>query len=326
MIYEKFLSTLDRKLEYVFSDKKLKPTELYEPQNYILSLGGKRIRPLLALIASDLFGSDYKKAMPAALCVELFHNFSLIHDDILDKAPLRRGKQTVHKKWNTNIAILSGDAMLVRSYIELNKAETKFRDSLNKIFSKTAIEVCEGQQDDMNFETSNSVSVQQYKEMITKKTAILLACSLQMGAVCANAKEKEARLIYNCGKHLGIAFQIKDDLLDAFGDQNKFGKQVGGDIISNKKTFLLLKALELANTKQNKELKNWISLKKFNKKAKVNSIIRIFDEIGIRELTQKEIDLHFKTAITTFNKIESIEFSKKEIFINFCVELMNREK
>ena len=326
MIYDRYYYLLEKKLNSLFSDSNLNPAELYSPQQYIISLGGKRLRPLLALISADLFGVDFRKAMPAALCVELFHNFSLIHDDILDKAPLRRGKQTVHKKWNTDIAILSGDAMLVRAYIELNQAESNIKDKLIRLFNKTAIEVCEGQQEDMNFESMEHVSVDQYTSMITKKTAVLLACGLEMGAISANASDKDCRLIYNCGKHLGIAFQLKDDVLDVFADQKMFGKQTGGDIISNKKTFLLLKAIALANKKQRADLKNWISKKKFSKKEKVKAIIHIYNQLNIKEISENEINKHFNSALRSLDKIKNIDTSKKENFRKFCIDLMLREK
>ena len=326
MDYQKYLVTLENRLTKVFSDSTIKPDELYDPQRYIISLGGKRIRPLLSLIASDLFCSDYTKAIPSAICVELFHNFSLIHDDILDKAPLRRGNPTVHKKWNTNIAILSGDAMLVRAFIELNKSAQAHRDALIQLFSKTAIEICEGQQEDMNFELMESVTVDEYTTMITKKTAVLLACSLQMGAICAGADQSDAKRIYNCGKHLGIAFQLKDDVLDVFADQQKFGKQVGGDILANKKTYLLLKALELSNSKQKKQIRNWLNAKKFNKKEKVQALIAIYNELNIREISESEINKHFQAGLGELKKIKKVDPAKKEKFKQFCFDLMQREK
>ncbi len=246
-----FNSHLDN---YIKGLDKKQPHELYEPENYILSLGGKRIRPLLCLIGCDLFDKKADNALHAALSVELFHNFSLIHDDILDKAPLRRGQPTVHNKWNNNIAILSGDVMFAKAFDVLRSIEAEKLKLLLAEFSKTAIHVCEGQQLDMNFENSNSVTVADYINMITNKTAVLLGCSLKMGAICADAHPDDANHIYEFGKHLGIAFQLMDDLLDAFAEGDNFGKQIGGDIIANKKTFLLLKAFELVGTSKKEKL------------------------------------------------------------------------
>lgn len=252
--YEKHLQLFNSHLEDYKTEVNLRsPRELYEPEHYILSLGGKRLRPLLALISCDLFGKAPQHALNSALCVELFHNFSLIHDDILDEAPLRRNQPTVHTKWNTNIAILSGDVMLVKAFEVLKNYESKEFSQLFSLFAKTSIEVCEGQQLDMNFENMDSVTVDDYIQMITKKTAVLLGCSLQMGAINAGVTQTDQDHIYEFGKHLGIAFQLLDDLLDAYAtDEKSFGKQIGGDIIANKKTFLVLKALELANVEQAK--------------------------------------------------------------------------
>ena len=299
------------------------PKELYEPQNYILSLGGKRLRPLLALIACDLFDKDTKHALNSALAVELFHNFSLIHDDILDAAPLRRNKETVHTKWNTNIAILSGDVMLVKAYQVLENYDFKEFKKLNSLFNKTAVEVCEGQQYDMNFETETTVSVEEYIEMITNKTAVLLGCSLKMGAINANAPEADQLNLYEFGKHLGIAFQLLDDLLDAFAlDSEKFGKQVGGDIISNKKTFLLLKAFELANEKQKKELTKLLKTKDASKK--VEGVLNLFNALNLKELCQKEADKHTDIAIDYLNKINA-SVAKKNNLKQFAKDLLNRQ-
>jgi len=211
------------------------PKEMYEPMSYIIGLGGKRVRPLLTLVGCDIFDVNANEAIPSALAVELFHNFSLIHDDILDNAPLRRGNTTVHEKWNHNIALLSGDGMMVKAYDVLATSKPEYIPKLLRLFSKTGLEVCEGQQYDMNFETQQHVSVEDYIHMITYKTAVLLGCSLQMGAICANASEENQKHLYEFGKHVGIAFQILDDVLDVYADDEKFGKQVGGDIISNKK-------------------------------------------------------------------------------------------
>ncbi|MDO9001764.1 MAG: polyprenyl synthetase family protein [Bacteroidota bacterium] len=299
------------------------PKELYEPENYILSLGGKRLRPLLSLIACDLFDKDPKHALNSALAVELFHNFSLMHDDILDAAPLRRNKETVHIKWNTNIAILSGDVMLVKASQVLENYDFKEFKKLSILFNKTAIEVCEGQQYDMNFENQKNVSVDDYIQMITNKTAVLLGCSLKMGAINANASEEDQTNLFLFGKHLGIGFQLLDDLLDAFAqDSEKFGKQIGGDIIANKKTFLLLKALELANEKQKKEITK--SLKEKDNSKKIETILAIYTELNIKELCQQEADKHTQIAIDYLSKV-SASNSKKENLKQFAKELLKRQ-
>jgi geranylgeranyl diphosphate synthase, type II len=325
MHYAPFLSLLEEKIVSLIDLKKDLPAELYAPQQYILSLGGKRLRPLLAMIGADLFDGDIHKAIPAALSVELFHNFSLIHDDILDKAPLRRGQKTIHKKWNTDIAILSGDALLVRAYEELAMSDEKSLRELFVLFNQTAKEVCEGQQEDMNFEKIPRVSVAQYTEMITKKTAVLLACSLKMGAVSAGAKQTDARKLYECGKHLGIAFQLKDDILDVYGDKDKFGKQEAGDILSNKKTFLLLKALELSNARQLQELESWLMKKDYKPAEKIAGVKKVFEKLKIRAVAEQEVNFHFETAMNCLSGVKAGN-KKKNNFRTFCEELMQREK
>ena len=263
--------------------------------------------------------------MPAATAVELFHNFSLIHDDIMDNAPLRRGKQTVHEKWNSNIGILSGDVLLVKAYLQLNKCDRSVTVGLHEIFSQTAREVCEGQQYDMDFESRTDVTIAEYLEMIKLKTAVLLACCLKMGALCGGASEESVELFYNAGKDLGIAFQLTDDYLDVFGDSAKVGKQVGGDIISNKKTWLLIKALELADAKQKTELQTWLSKKEFNVEEKVKAVKTIFSELKLDELLKTEIDSYYTKAFVDLRAACKNE-EKIESFISFIKTLMNRDK
>lgn len=319
-LFELFLKHLE---DYKSNLNSKSPKELYEPENYILSLGGKRLRPLLALVACDLFEKDPKHALNSALAVELFHNFSLIHDDILDAAPLRRNKETVHIKWNTNIAILSGDVMLVKASQVLENYDFKEFKKLNTLFNKTAIEVCEGQQYDMNFESAKNVTVEDYIQMITYKTAVLLGCSLKMGAINANAPENDQTNLYEFGKHLGIAFQLLDDLLDAFAvDNEKFGKQIGGDIIANKKTFLLLKAFELANEKQQKELIKLLKTKDVTKK--IDGVLTIYKNLNIKEICEQEADKHTAMAINYLAKVTANP-SKKETLKQFATELLNRQ-
>ena len=322
--YQNFLELFLKHLESYSSNLKTKyPKELYEPEIYILNLGGKRLRPLLALIAADLFNKQPQIALNSALCVELFHNFSLIHDDILDAAPLRRNQPTVHTKWNTNIGILSGDVMLTKAFQVLESYEGNEYKQLNKLFSKTAIEVCEGQQEDMNFETAKLVTVSNYIDMITKKTAVLLGCSLQMGAINANTDNETQLNIYEFGKHLGIAFQLLDDLLDAYAtDKDKFGKQVGGDIIANKKTFLLLKAFELADPNQKKELDELTTEQ--NNDKKIQGTLKLFNELNVKNYCEKEADKHTQIAIGCLQKIKASE-EKKNNLKQFAFELLNRQ-
>ena len=320
--FELFLKHLNR---YAVTLQKKQPQELYAPENYILSLGGKRVRPLLALIACDLMGTSPRKALNTALAVELFHNFSLIHDDILDQAPLRRNKTTVHMKWNTNIAILSGDVMLVKASQVLNSYPAELHKALLELLHATAIEVCEGQQMDMNFETQAEVSVQEYLHMITLKTAVLLGCSLQMGAMVAGADKKTQKSLYAFGKHLGIAFQLRDDYLDAFADNpDHFGKQAGGDIISNKKTFLLLKAFELANPAQYKQLKQLMTLDRKQGDKKIKGIKKLFEDLGVKSWCEKEADKHTNLAIKHLHSTNAAA-NKKEALVQFAMDLLNRQ-
>jgi geranylgeranyl diphosphate synthase, type II len=299
------------------------PPELYEPEAYILSLGGKRLRPLLALMACDLLECDPALALDAALSVELFHNFSLIHDDILDDAPLRRNQPTVHARWNTNIAILSGDIMLVNAFQALGQYDDKRFRQLSELLQHTAAKVCEGQQMDMNFENLAQVSVAEYLLMIEYKTAALLGCSLQMGAICAGAAPGTQQDLYGFGKHLGIAFQLNDDLLDAYADKNQgFGKQTGGDIMANKKTYLLTKTLELAGEKQTTEIRRLLDSDK--KEEKIPGMLRIFDELNIKELCLAEAGRHTTYAVSCLDKLEA-NAGKKEKLKKFAHELLGRQ-
>ena len=263
------------------------PAELYEPISYILALGGKRLRPALLLMACDLFGGDVESAVEPALAIEVFHNFTLMHDDIMDNAPLRRGQATVHQKWNSNVAILSGDAMMV----EANKLMMKVPDAILRkvmeVFNETATGVCEGQQIDMSFEQRGNVSIDEYLNMIRLKTAVLLGGTLKIGAIIGGATPADAQLLYDFGVNLGIAFQLQDDILDVYGDPDKFGKQVGGDIISNKKTYLLIKALELAKDTQSTELNNWITVQEFANQEKVSAVTDIYNQLQIRSHSEE---------------------------------------
>lgn len=299
------------------------PAELYQPENYILSLGGKRLRPVLTLAGCDLFGKDPSLALGSAMAVELFHNFSLIHDDILDAAPLRRGQPTVHKKWNTNIAILSGDVMLVKAFECLSDYPADKFQLLSRKLSATAIQVCEGQQLDMNFESRMDVTVGEYIEMITGKTAVLLGCCLAMGAINAGATDDDQEAIYGFGTHLGISFQLLDDLLDVYADTADFGKQKGGDIIANKKTYLLLKSLELSDSSQRERIA--VIQKSPDHDQKVRDMMTLYDEVGVKNACLEEADRHTQTAIRFLDRINASE-KKKTTLKRFALELLGRQK
>lgn len=299
------------------------PASLYEPINYIMQLGGKRLRPVLTLLTTDVFNGDYKKALNAALSIEMFHNFSLVHDDIMDDAPLRRGQKTVHEKWNINTGILSGDAMLIMAYQLFENYEPEIFQSLSKVFSKTALEVCEGQQYDVDFETRNGVSISEYLKMIEYKTAVLVGAAMKMGAIIANASKVDQHGIYEFGKNLGIAFQLQDDYLDAFGDPKTFGKQVGGDIIENKKTYLYLKALEFANTDEKDYLLKLYNEKPTDNLYKIEQVKMLFLTTKSAEATQKEIKNYTNKAYTVLDTL-NISEPKKELLKTFGNQLMTR--
>jgi len=300
------------------------PVNLYEPITYILGLGGKRLRPVLTLMTSEIFGANYTKALDAALAIEIFHNFSLVHDDIMDDAPLRRGKTTVHEKWDINTGILSGDAMLISAYQLFENYDGTIFKELAKLFSKTALEVCEGQQYDVDFETRTDVTIPEYLKMIEYKTAVLVAAAMKMGAIIANASATSQNNIYEFGRNLGIAFQLQDDYLDAFGDPKTFGKQVGGDIIENKKTFLYLKALEFGTTEEQKDLKQFFATKTDNSAIKITKVKEIFKNTGAANYTQKEIERYTNKAFNVLNSLE-ISNDKKLLLQKFGEGLMRRE-
>ena len=317
--YQEFIADY---LESQYETKE--PKNLYDPIHYILGLGGKRMRPVLTLMSAEVFDADYKKALPAALAVEVFHNFSLIHDDIMDDAPLRRGKVTVHEKWDINTGILSGDAMLILAYQYFEKYEPSIFKELAKLFSKTALEVCEGQQWDVDFETRTDVSIPEYLKMIQYKTAVLVAAAMKMGAIIAETSEENANLIYDFGLNLGLAFQLQDDYLDAFGNPETFGKQVGGDIIENKKTYLYLKALEFASTDQAPQLADLFAIQPEDSSDKIAAVKEIFVASGAAQETKNAIqDFTFK-AFDTLQKI-SIDNDKKDMLRTFGENLMGRK-
>ncbi|RVU03100.1 polyprenyl synthetase family protein [Mucilaginibacter limnophilus] len=300
------------------------PNELYEPITYILSIGGKRLRPALVLMACDMFGGRVEDAVQPALAIEVFHNFTLMHDDIMDKAPLRRGKATVHEKWNQNIAILSGDAMMVEANKLMMQVDDKILRPVLDIFNKTAQGVCEGQQLDMNFEDDNKVSIEEYLEMIRLKTAVLLGGALKIGALIGGTDAANAQNLYDFGVNLGIAFQLQDDILDVYGDPQKFGKQVGGDIISNKKTFLLIKALELARQANAGELTEWVSAIDFDKAEKVAAVTAIYNELQVRSYAETAMNSYAEVAFKALDSI-SLPEDRKQYLRDFADSLMVRD-
>ncbi|HTH58386.1 MAG TPA: polyprenyl synthetase family protein [Cyclobacteriaceae bacterium] len=318
---EEFRTLIDaeiRKQQFGFQ-----PKSLYEPIRYIMALGGKRLRPLLTLFSYSLYRTDVETIVPYAAAIEAFHNFTLLHDDIMDKAPLRRGKKTVHEKWNVNTAILSGDVMLVKVYEMFLGLEEKKLKAVLPIFNQCAAEVCEGQQWDMEFEAKPKVSEAQYIEMIRLKTAVLLGFSLELGAALADAPVVDQKLLRDFGVNIGIGFQLKDDLLDVYADKKKFGKQVGGDIIANKKTFLLIKALEKAKGDRKKELGKWLVSKKFDKRKKINAVTAIYDDLGIPKITEAKMNQFFDKG---FASVSELSVNKKaNSLIEFARNLIDRE-
>ncbi len=319
--YKELYTLIEHNIQQLNFDKQ--PKELYEPISYMLSLGGKRLRPVLVLMAADLFGEDVNKAMNAALAVEVFHNFTLVHDDIMDKSDIRRGQATVHKKWDETVAILSGDLMMIKATDLLCETETSNLKKLISIFNKAGAEVCEGQQIDMNFEKRNDVSVAEYLDMITLKTAVLLGCSLNLGAEIANANSTDAEHIYEFGKCIGVAFQIQDDMLDSFGEGEKVGKKIGGDIAANKKTLLHIKAFELADFATKNVLQKLIDETPKSIDAKINDVLKIYEKLNVKNEAEKLKEDFLVKAFSHLDKI-SVDDSRKEILRNTANELMVR--
>ena len=322
-----FQNKISEEIEHLSAELSIPPTELYEPIRYMLSLGGKRIRPLFVLLACDLFNGKTDDAISAALSIELFHNFTLVHDDIMDNAPLRRNQPTVHQKWNLSTAILSGDVMMVKAYQLISKS--KMCDAILPVFNEMAIKVCEGQQWDLNYEQVHKISTPQYFKMIELKTAMLIAASMKIGGLLGGANDEDAKNIYEFGKNIGIAFQLQDDLLDVYGESEKFGKQQGGDIMSNKKTFLLLKAIELSNLNAYKreELEQWLSFVPKNEKdaaEKINAVKNIYDFTNVKKITEDEIKFFHQEAVASLEKVSAPEEKKKGL-IDFTAGLLKRE-
>ena len=310
-------------IEKVLVDEQ--PQTLFDPARYILSLGGKRLRPVLTLMAVDLFGKEVEAAINPALAIEIFHNFSLLHDDLMDQADMRRGYPTVHKKWNANSAILSGDAMVIEAYKYIARVPPAFLPEILDLFSTTAMEICKGQQYDMDFEQRQDVSETEYIEMIRLKTAVLIGCALKIGAIMANASANDADALYAYGLNMGLAFQLKDDLLDVYGDPTTFGKKIGGDIVSNKKTFLLIKALKNSNNHQKQELQRWLSATDFDPEAKINFVKNIYDELNLKFISENLIEKYYLASLDCLSSINVSDDRKKDL-IDLSENLMHREK
>ena len=298
-----------------------KPQSLFEPITYILSLGGKRVRPALALMSYNLYKDDVERVIPIALAIEIFHNFTLLHDDLMDKADMRRGKPTVHIKWDDNTAVLSGDAMLIEAYKEIAKTESEHLQSVLDLFSITATEICCGQEFDMEFEQRMDVSIPEYLEMIRLKTAVLLACALKEGAIVGGASIEDADNLYDFGINVGLGFQLKDDLLDVYGDTETFGKRIGGDILCNKKTYLLINGLSDSRTKE--ELISWINKTDFEEKDKIEAVTKIYDKLDLKKKSEELINDYYKKAIASLDKVNIDKQRKTELY-KLAEDLMSR--
>lgn len=301
------------------------PVGLYKPIEYLLSLGGKRIRPVMCLASCALFSKSHRAAIPAALAIELFHNFTLMHDDIMDHAPLRRNKPTVHTRWNANVAILSGDAMMIMAQQQIAKVDSPYFKEILELFNRTAMEVCEGQQYDMEFETRNDVLALEYLEMIRLKTAVLLACSIKAGAILGGATPAQSQALYQFAENMGMAFQLQDDLLDVYSSEAEFGKTIGGDIVANKKTYPLLVALEKANNSQKEELDYWVTATEFHRDKKIVAVTNIYNQIDVKRTTQEKIDQLFKEGMTHLDDLR-LDRDSHQLFNNFAESLIRRNR
>lgn len=318
-----FEEMIGRGIDTLFADEQ--PRTLFDPARYTLSLGGKRLRPLLTLMGADLFGCEAEKAMNPALAVEIFHNFSLLHDDLMDKADMRRGNPTVHKKWDANSAILSGDAMVIEAYRYITRVPAHLLPEVLDLFSTAAMQICKGQQYDMDFEKRLDVSEQEYIDMIRLKTAVLIGCALKIGAVIAGADPQDADYLYEYGINIGLAFQLKDDLLDVYGDPNTFGKKIGGDILCNKKTFLLIKALKNSDKSQREALEMWLSVSDVDPEAKIRFVKKIYDDLNLKIITGNLIEKYYLASLDCLSLISVPEERKRDL-IELSENLMNREK
>jgi geranylgeranyl diphosphate synthase type II len=319
---EELLQKVNEALDGLAYDRN--PFSLYEPIKYVLAIGGKRVRPVLMLLTYNLYKDDPERIMMQAIGLETYHNFTLLHDDLMDQADMRRGHRTVHKRWNPNQAILSGDTMLLQAFDRIADCEVdKLKDVFNT-FLITTYEVGEGQQLDVEYETRDDVKEEDYIEMIRLKTSVLIACATKIGAILAGASKEDQDNLYKFGEQIGLAFQLQDDLLDVYGDPKVFGKNIGGDITSNKKTYMLINALNLANEKQRQELKKWIAAKDFDRNEKVKAVTKLYDEIGIRQLCERKMDEYYDRALEYLAKVNVAEERKKELKA-YAAEMMTRQ-
>jgi len=322
--YSELLDLVNEKIRKYYFFSRCEPTELYEPIRYILSIGGKRVRPVMVLMAANLFNENVTPALNAAMAIESFHNFTLMHDDIMDKSDMRRNVQTVHTKWNNNIAILSGDALCIKAYELLAKVPAGTLSNVLPIFTETALQVCEGQQYDMNFEHSEIVSIDNYLKMIELKTSVLIAASLQIGAIIGGASNDDAKKLYEFGLNVGLAFQIQDDWLDVYGEPKTFGKPIGNDIVSNKKTFLLINALNIAKGETKQKLLQLIRAKEFDADEKYEAVVDIYNQLNINEITQAKISDYYQLALQSYKSV-NVDNVRKKTLEDFVGKLMDRK-
>ena len=324
MLYtsDELMNKVNEALDNLQYDRK--PFSLYEPIKYVLAIGGKRVRPVLMLLAYNLYKDDPLRIMTQAIGLETYHNFTLLHDDLMDNADLRRGHETVHRRWDANTAILSGDSMLVLAYERMQQCRPDKLAEVLALFTETALEIGEGQQYDMDFEHRTDVSEAEYIEMIRLKTSVLLACATKMGAILADAPEQDAEALYKFGEQMGLAFQLQDDFLDVYGDTRVFGKAIGGDITSNKKTFMLINALNLANEQQRKELLHWVTAENFDRDEKVKAVTRLYNEIGIDRLAQERIAYYFGESRKYLEAV-NLPDERKEYLRSYTEEMMHRQ-
>ena len=319
---KELLKMVNEAIEGLSYDRK--PASLYEPIKYVLSLGGKRVRPVLMLMGYNLYKDDPERIMMQAIGLETYHNFTLLHDDLMDNADMRRGHETVHKKWNANQAILSGDTMLLQAFERIEACEVDKVKDVFATFMQTTYEIGEGQQLDVEFETRNDVTEEEYIEMIRLKTSVLLACALKIGAILAGASKDDQENLYRFGEQIGLAFQLQDDLLDVYGDPKVFGKNIGGDITSNKKTYMLINAVNRANAAQREELMRWIDAKEFDRQEKVAAVTRLYDEIGIRQLCEQKMEACYQLAQQYMDRVQVAE-ERKVILKAYAAAMMKRQ-
>ena len=319
---EELLAKVNQFIDELPYDRR--PSSLYDPIKYVLSLGGKRIRPVLMMLAYNLYKDDPERILMQAVGLETYHNFTLLHDDLMDNADVRRGQPTVHRRWDANTAILSGDTMLVLAYQRMQQCDERHFKAVLDLFTETTLQIDEGQQYDMEFETRNDVTEEEYIEMIRLKTSVLLACAVKTGAILADAPETDACLLYKFGEQLGLAFQLQDDLLDVYGDPKVFGKAIGGDITENKKTYMLINAINRADSQQRDELMNWTASTDFDREVKIAAVTRLYDAIGIRQLCEERINDYFDEARQCLDEV-NVEPERKAHLLQYLNKMMKRE-